>query len=105
MKKVNFRNLPSQLSLLLLALMLTFSTTLIRTRCRQQAGAGDAVAGKALFNANCAACHKLDKKATGPALRGVAEKYDKEWLYKWIRDSQELIKSGDATSSRLICRK
>ena len=65
MKKVNFRILPSQLSLLLLALMLTFSTTIFAQ--------ADPVAGKALFNANCAACHKMDKKATGPALRGVAE--------------------------------
>lgn len=93
MKMVNFRNLPSHLSLLLLALMLTFSTTLIAQDAATVAG--DAAAGKALFNANCAACHKLDKKATGPALRGVAGKYDKEWLYEWIKNSQGLIKSGD----------
>lgn len=59
-------------------------------------GGGDSVAGKALFNANCAACHNLDRKMTGPALRGVSAKYDKEWLYKWIRNSSALIKSGDA---------
>lgn len=56
---------------------------------------GDAVKGKELFNANCAACHKLDAKATGPALRGVAGKYDMPWLYKWIKNSSDLIKSGD----------
>ena len=38
----------------------------------------DIQAGKSLFNANCAACHKLNKKAVGPALSGVTEKYDKE---------------------------
>jgi cytochrome c551/c552 len=48
-----------------------------------------------LFNANCAACHKLDAKATGPALRGVAGKYEMAWLYKWIKNSSDLIKSGD----------
>jgi mono/diheme cytochrome c family protein len=47
-----------------------------------------------LFNANCAACHKLDAKATGP-LRGIAGKYDGCWLYKWVRNSSDLIKSGD----------
>ena len=31
----------------------------------------DIVSGKSLFNTNCAACHKLDKKMTGPALRHV----------------------------------
>ncbi len=35
-------------------------------------------AGKKLFNANCAACHKLNKRAVGPALRGVSEKYDRQ---------------------------
>ena len=74
--------------------MLTFSTTTFAQ--------ADPVAGKALFNANCAACHKLDKKATGPALRGVADKYDSDWLYKWIKDSQGLIKSGDALAVSLF---
>ena len=32
---------------------------------------GDPAKGKSLFNANCAACHQLDKKMTGPALRYV----------------------------------
>ena len=57
---------------------------------------GDAAAGKALFNAQCAACHALDKDMTGPALRGVGSKYEKDWLYKWIRNNAEFIKSGDA---------
>jgi mono/diheme cytochrome c family protein len=51
--------------------------------------------GKSLFNANCASCHKLNKKLIGPALRGVSAKYDKEWLYSWIKNSAALIKSGD----------
>tara|TARA_B100000575_G_scaffold169651_1_gene135743 strand:+ start:302 stop:469 length:168 start_codon:yes stop_codon:yes gene_type:complete len=29
----------------------------------------DVQAGKALFNANCAACHQLNRKAVGPALK------------------------------------
>tara|TARA_Y100000768_G_scaffold114507_1_gene84452 strand:+ start:2900 stop:3520 length:621 start_codon:yes stop_codon:yes gene_type:complete len=56
----------------------------------------DPLAGKKLFNANCAACHKLNKKAVGPALKGVTAKYDKEWLYSWIKNSSAMIKSGDA---------
>ena len=53
-------------------------------------------AGKKLFNANCAACHKLNKRAVGPALKGVSAKYDKEWLYSWIKNSTAMVKSGDA---------
>ncbi len=64
--------------------------------------AGDPVKGKELFNSQCAACHKLDAKATGPMLRGVAQKHDKEWLYKWIHNSSALIKSGDAAAVKLF---
>ena len=56
----------------------------------------DVQAGKKLFNANCAACHKLNKKAVGPALKGVSAKYDREWLYSWIKNSSAMIKAGDA---------
>ena len=40
----------------------------------------DIQAGKSLFNANCAACHQLNRKAVGPALSGVTEKYDKRMV-------------------------
>ncbi len=66
------------------------------------AGAGDPAKGKAIFNTNCAACHKLDAKSTGPALRGVADKYDKEWIYKWVHNSAEVIKSGDADAVKIF---
>ena len=62
---------------------------------------GDPVKGKELFNGNCAACHKLDAKATGPALRGIAKKHDMPWLYKWIVNSSALIKSGDAAAVKV----
>ncbi len=55
----------------------------------------DIAKGKSLFNANCASCHKLNKNLVGPALKGVSAKYEKEWLYSWIKNSAALIKSGD----------
>ena len=55
----------------------------------------DIAKGKSLFNANCASCHKLNKKLIGPALKGVSAKYEKEWLYSWIKNSAAMIKSGD----------
>lgn len=78
-----------------LALSLSFSLSVF---------AQDPAKGKELFNANCAACHKLDKKMTGPALRGVLDRYDgdKEWLYKWIKNSGELVKSGDAQAVKIF---
>jgi mono/diheme cytochrome c family protein len=51
--------------------------------------------GEKLFKANCVSCHQIDKKVIGPALRGVNDKYSQEWLLKWIKNSAELIASGD----------
>ena len=95
MIQVNHRNSFSRIITLCAAFLLTFSTSLFS---QIDAAAGDATAGEALFKANCGACHKLYKKMTGPALYGVVDKYegDFEWLGKWIRNSQELIASGDA---------
>ncbi|WP_423819945.1 c-type cytochrome [Salinimicrobium sp. TIG7-5_MAKvit] len=56
---------------------------------------GDEAAGKELFNTLCAACHKLDGNSIGPALRGVGDRRDTEWLHSWIKNSQALIASGD----------
>lgn len=57
---------------------------------------GDAKAGKSLFNANCAACHKLDKKLVGPALGKISERREMDWLKAWIKDNNALRASGDA---------
>ena len=81
--------LTSFLSLLLISVsLLTFQNTFAQDDPAE-------TAGKALFNANCAACHKLNKRAVGPALKGVSAKYDKEWLYSWIKNSTAMVKSGD----------
>ena len=51
--------------------------------------------GEALYNTNCTSCHMINKKMIGPALAGVNDKYSEEWLIKWIKNSAELIASGD----------
>lgn len=112
MKKVGNHNSISRI-FCSLALMLAFSFTSFAQDAAPEAASdpvaaessstgGDAAAGKALFNSNCAACHKLDGKSTGPALRGVAGKYDTAWLHKWIKNSPELIKSGDALAVKIF---
>ncbi|MBG47493.1 MAG: cytochrome C [Pseudozobellia sp.] len=68
---------------------------------------GDPAAGKALFNQNCAACHALNRKMTGPALANVEsrlaedEGLDREWLYRWIKNSPGMISSGDAYANKV----
>lgn len=55
--------------------------------------------GQALFKANCASCHNPLKDATGPALKGISATFpNKEWGYKWVRNSAALIAAGDKTA-------
>ena len=50
------------------------------------------VKGETLFKANCATCHKPNEKYVGPALQGVAKRWEsKELLYAFIRNSQDVI--------------
>lgn len=51
--------------------------------------------GRKLYKALCASCHKLDKKLIGPALGGVEERRENDWLKKWIKNNAELRASGD----------
>ncbi len=89
MKSVKKHSQFQRIALLSLSFLLFFSL-------QANAQEGDSGNGKSLFNANCAACHKLDKKLIGPALGGVSERRSREWLQAWIHDNQALIKSGDA---------
>ncbi|SIQ23323.1 c-type cytochrome [Maribacter ulvicola] len=106
MKKVPNRNQFSKILGLSLITFLLFASPLTAQDEAAAAG-GDAKKGKALFNQNCAACHSLNRKMTGPALENVEsrlseeEGLDKEWLYAWIRNSSAVIKSGDAYANKL----
>jgi len=95
-KKISFLNMKSvkqhsplsRLVIRSLALLFFFSFNL----SAQQA---DPANGEKLFKSICAACHRLDKKLVGPALQGVTERRDQDWLISWIKDSPGMIKSGD----------
>ena len=61
--------------------------------------------GKALFSANCASCHKVDKDLTGPALMGVADRWpDKAKLHSWIRNSSAVLATGDKYANDLFLK-
>ncbi len=52
--------------------------------------------GKALFKANCASCHALNKDLTGPALAGVESRWPNKALLKtWIKNWNNAVKTGD----------
>ena len=68
--------------------------------------AQDVELGESLFSSNCASCHYLgpeSKKLIGPGLNDhIFEEHSKDWLYSWIRNSSELIASGDEKAIALF---
>lgn len=87
----NLRNLAKIVTIFL---FITFSPAI-----GNQLNAQD---GKALFSANCASCHAVNKKLTGPALAGVEDRWpDRENLYSWIKNSAAFLKTGDPYATNL----
>ncbi len=56
--------------------------------------------GQALFSANCASCHAVHKRLTGPALAGVEQRgpwKDRKQLYAWIHNPAGYMKNDPYT--------
>jgi mono/diheme cytochrome c family protein len=58
--------------------------------------------GQKIFKANCTPCHRIHHKLVGPALVGILERRDSLWVIKMIRNSSQLIASGDPTAVKLF---
>lgn len=52
--------------------------------------------GRKLYQENCASCHCLNQNLTGPALGNITQFRSREWLYRFTRNSQKMITSGDS---------
>lgn len=58
-----------------------------------------------VFNSKCSACHSVGQGVVvGPDLQGVQERRERVWLHRFIRSSQTVIRSGDATARELFAR-
>ncbi|KGE15293.1 cytochrome c3 family protein [Sphingobacterium deserti] len=75
-------------------MMLLFAVTM--------SNAQDVKEGQTLFKSKCTTCHSVTKKVVGPALAGMTERHDEEWLVKWIKNSQAMIAAGDPTAVQLF---
>lgn len=83
------------LTLTLLALFLNVSLLSIKAIAQPN--------GESLFKANCTSCHATsDKKVVGPGLKGVHDRHSEEWLVTWIKNSQAMVKAGDAEAVKLF---
>ncbi len=95
---IYFINLNRQF-LLNLFFLLFFSASFISQ------GFAQPDAGK-IFKQNCSRCHRTDdQKLTGPGLKGVADRVPQpadEWLFKWIKNNKEVLKSGDAYANKMF---
>lgn len=62
--------------------------------------------GEKLFQQNCASCHRPDKDMTGPALKGARQRWidnsSEENFYSWIKNSGNVIASGDSYANDLF---
>lgn len=54
------------------------------------------------FRQNCVSCHTIGGgRLTGPDLKGVAERQDREWLIRFMMNPQAMISQGDPTALKL----
>src|SRR5580692_8875916 len=59
--------------------------------------------GGQLFKTNCGACHTVGKgKLVGPDLKGIQERHSEDWILKWVKGSQAMVKSGDKDAVKLF---
>jgi mono/diheme cytochrome c family protein len=54
-----------------------------------------ALEGKQLFNNNCRECHGIGHRGIGPGLASVPKTRTMPWLHSFIKNSQQVIKSGE----------
>lgn len=62
--------------------------------------------GKALFEGNCASCHKPHEDMTGPALKGAQGRWKKagvaDRIYDWVQNSQGVVNEGVPYAKQLF---
>ena len=59
--------------------------------------------GGQIFRTNCGACHTVGKgKLVGPDLKGVQDRHSEEWILKWVKGSQAMVKAGDKDAVKVF---
>lgn len=57
--------------------------------------------GKTIFESKCLACHKLDERFVGPALRGVTLRRQPEWIMNMIMNPTEMTQKDKVANDLL----
>ena len=58
--------------------------------------------GKTLFNTNCSACHKIDKRFIGPSPKGIMQRRSPEWIMNMILDPQLMVEQDRCAKDLLV---
>lgn len=87
------------------------------TGARAQAQNTSAERGEDVFKKKgCAACHNIAKegedphrrpggKQAGPDLAGVTERRDRDWLRRWLKDPDEMLRSDSIAMAMMAAAK
>lgn len=68
-----------------------------------KSNAQSVVNGEKLFARSCTACHTIGEgKRVGPDLKGATTRRKEEWLIKFIRSSQTMVKAGDPVAVKVF---
>jgi cytochrome c2 len=60
--------------------------------------------GKMIFQTMCSACHDIHYEKTGPMLASITRKKSQDWLIRFIKNSQDVIVSGDVYANFLYSK-
>ena len=101
MKSVEKHSRLTRLLLKSFTFLLIFSMSL-SVQAQDAVDADRQSEGRKLFKSLCSSCHKLDKKFIGPALGGIEERREADWLKSWIKDNAALRASGDADANAIF---
>jgi len=62
----------------------------------------DAVQGKIAFESKCLACHSMGQGAKmGPDVAGVTKRRSEEWLSKWLKSPEQMLKTDPDAQAML----
>lgn len=60
-----------------------------------------AARGEANYNAVCVACHMIEKRMIGPAMKGVYERRSPEWVMNMIINPSEMLQKDPIAKAML----
>lgn len=58
--------------------------------------------GMELFETNCSACHKIDKRFIGPSPKGIMKRRSPEWIMNMILDPQLMVEQDRCAKDLLV---